>query len=156
MRFKLLMVGFLVAKPLLGSDLWISVLSLPPQPDRKAFAIYVHCPTSQKQAQLELYEVLDLSHKTRLADVTADAAFSGTDLVFSVVRGGKALLSMTVDRSQSFSVAPFHYHSRLKLDKSIYELTAHQAALSSMILNPDYPEYGDQPLWNEKLSDCTL
>lgn len=143
-----------------AGDLWISILSLPPELEYKAFGIYVHCPNAHRETLLELYEMKMLSsgivEKNKLGEVWAEATEQGVNLNLSARSGEKIPLALTVDRSKSFAVAPFTYRAKVSLDPDFYTLSQHQATLSALIFNPQYPAVSDQPEWNENLSNCTL
>lgn len=156
MKKGLLLGLALWAGTLAASDLWISILSLPPEPGIKAFGIYAHCPNSERQVRLELYEITDLIHKKKIADYEAEAIVSGANLNLVVREGAKTPLSLSLDRSKSFALKPLTYRTTITLDPNVYALTPSQSRLTSMLSNPEYPETHPRPIWNEPLSDCVL
>lgn len=137
-------------RAIFASDLWISVLSHPPLPDRLAFGIYVHLP-HQGQCRIELYEIINLNKKNRIAEYTAEISVAETDLVLRVSGEQTDLLKLVIDRSNSFATAPLTYTATLTLDPTVYTLTEYQASLSAALLNPAYPEISDQPMWDTNL-----
>lgn len=135
-------------------DLWISILSLPPEPNIKAFGIYVHCPQASS-AQIELYEIVNLVAKNKIQEFTAAISKSNNVLNLKVAgTGASPLVDLNIDESKSTQIAPFSYTTTISLDPSIYVLTDHQKSLSSMIFNPAYPEDAEQPVWGENLTTC--
>jgi hypothetical protein len=138
-----------------SSDLWMSVLTLPPSETEKALGAFVHCPKTGR-AKIDLYEFSGLATKRELGSF--DAAASKTAHGFLLVVGNltSPTLKLTVDTSQSFSTSPFEYPSQWTMASTVYRPDAQQSRPDVQMQNPAHPTNDPQPEWNVPLSLCTL
>lgn len=136
------------------ADLWISILSRPPQPEVKAFGVYTHCPDENGFVKIEAYEFIDLITKNKIGEYSAEVVRSNTKITLLVEDKGAKLMEIQVDTSRSFAQAPFTYRAHIFLVPEIYDLTPHQSSLSAIMLNPLRPEMSYQPSWDEDLVSC--
>jgi hypothetical protein len=140
---------------LTSSDLWMSVLTQPPSATEKALGAFVHCPQSG-HAKIDLYEFSGLATKRQLGSFDAAASKTAHGLLLVAGDAASPTLTLTVDTSQSFSIAPFDYSAQWTMASTVYRPDAQQSHPDVQIQNPAHPDTEPRPMWNVPLSMCTL
>jgi hypothetical protein len=140
---------------LTSSDLWMSVMTQPPSGTEKALGAFVHCPQSG-HAKIDLYEFSGLGTKRQLGSFDAVASKTPHRLLLVAGTATSPTLKLTVDTSQSLSIAPFDYSAQWTMASAVYRPDAQQSRPDVQVQNPAQPNSEPQPEWNVPLSLCTL